>query len=174
MNKRVLSVFLLTMFIIGCTTFPRDDIEVAVDADPKANFSGYKTYAWLGSVGIVNDPQGKWEPPQFDADAEIVFQIDQALRKQGATEVDSNPDLLVAYALGLDMAALQVKQNPQTELKSLENVPQTGLVVLLIDPDTGFVIWAGVATAEFKNLAPEVAKQRVQYAVQEMFKHYPE
>ena len=173
MNKRILLGLVLTVFFAGCTTFPKDDIRVAAEADPKANFSGYKTYAWLGSVGIVNDPQGHWEPPKFDADAEIVFQIDQALRKRGVTQVNNNPDLLVAYTLGLNMAALKVKQNPQSKLKTLENVPQTGMVVLLIDPDTGFVIWAGVATAEFKNLAPEVAKQRLYYAVNQMFKQLP-
>jgi hypothetical protein len=66
-------------------------------------------------------------------------------------EVNNNSDILVAYALGLDMAALKLKQNPQTKLKTMENVPQTGLVVLLIDPDTGILIWAGVATAELRS-----------------------
>lgn len=166
-------ILILAASLIGCSTFPKDDIKVGVEADPKARFSGYKSYAWLASVGIVNDPQGHWEPPKFDADAEITFQIDQALRKRGVTEVNNNPDLLVVYTLGLNMAALKVKQNPETKLKTLENVPQTGLVVLLIDADSGFVIWAGVAAGEYKNLAPDVAKQRLHYAVSEMFKQLP-
>ena len=87
-------------------------------------------------------------------------------------ESADQPDMVVAYALGLDMAALKVKQNPHTKLESLENVPQAALVVMLIDPETGFIIWAAVATAEFKNLEPEVAKQRLQYAVNEMFRQF--
>jgi hypothetical protein len=173
MKKIVITVFILAGFMTGCNTIPKDDIEIETERDPKANFSGYKTYAWLGAVGIVNDPQGYWEPPQFDADAEIVFLVNKALRKRGMSEVNDNPDMLMAYALGLDMAALKIKQNPETKLSTLENVPQTALVVTLIDPETEFVTWAAVATAEFKDLEPEAAKKRLNYAVKTMFKKLP-
>lgn len=174
MKKFILSVFVLIAFVIsGCASVPKDDIQVDAEADPKVNFSGYKTYAWLGSVGIVNDPEGSWEPPQFDADAEIVFLVNEALRKRGMSEANNNPDMLVGYALGLDMAGLKVKENPETKISTLENVPQTALVVTLIDPETEFVTWASVATADFKNLDPETAKQRLQYAVNKMFKDLP-
>jgi hypothetical protein len=89
------------------------------------------------------------------------------------SEVNDNPDMLVAYVLGLDMAALQIKQNPETQMSTLENVPQTALVITLIDPETEFVTWAGVATAEFKDLEPEAAKKRLKYAVTSMFKKLP-
>jgi hypothetical protein len=168
----IASLFVL-VFLGGCSTFPKDDIRVQSDADPKANFSGYKTYAWLGTIGIVKDPEGLWEPPQFDADAEIVFKINSALRKRGFTEVDSNPDLLVGYALGLNMKSLKIKHDPKTELTTLENVPQTALVVMLIDPETRFAIWASVAQADYRNLKPEIAKQRIDYAVSQMFKGLP-
>jgi pyruvate/2-oxoacid:ferredoxin oxidoreductase alpha subunit len=61
------------MLVAGCATVPTRDIKVDAQADPKANFSGYKTYDWLGAAAIVNDAYGRWEPSQFDADAEIVF-----------------------------------------------------------------------------------------------------
>lgn len=173
MNKRILSAIVLVTFIAGCSTFPKDDIQIQSEADPKVNFSGYKTYAWLGAVGIINDPQGQWEPPKFDADAEITFQINNALQKRGMTKDNLNPDMLVAYALGIDMDALQVKQDPETDFETLENVPQAGLIVLLIDPETEFVTWVSVAIAEYKNLEPEVAKLRIKYAVSEMFKGLP-
>lgn len=173
MKNRILLIFVMVGFIAGCASFPKDDIQVETEADPKVNFSGYKTYAWLGSVGIVNDPEGHWEPPQFDADAEIVFLIDSALRKRGISEVSDNPDMLVAYVLGADMDALKVKQNPETKITSLENVPQTGLIVVLIDPETEFATWVGIATGEIKNLEPDVAKKRLEYAVNSMFKGLP-
>lgn len=89
------------------------------------------------------------------------------------SEVSNNPDLLVAYALGVDMDALELKTDPETKLESLENVPQTGLVVMLIDADTGFVNWVSVATGEMKNLEPEIQKKRLEYVVDAMFKELP-
>ena len=173
MKKSILSVLVLIGLISGCVTVPTDDIKVETEADSKVNFSGYKTYAWVGSVGIISDEQGHWEPPAFDADAEIAFLIDGALRKRGMAEVSSQPDMLVAYAMGVDMDALKVKQNPETKLSSLENVPKTGLVVVLVDPETGFVTWIGIATGELKNLDSETAKKRLEYVINTMFKGIP-
>ena len=173
MKTTIFTFVVLVTFLVGCASFPTDDIQVETAADPKVNFSGYKTYAWLGSVGIVNDPQGHWEPPQFDADAEIVFLINEALRKRGMSESNNNPNMLVVYGIGLDMAALELKQNPESKVTTLENVPQTGLIVALIDPETGFVTWAGVAAAEYKNLDPETQKKRLEYVVKTMFKGLP-
>ncbi|WP_455203831.1 DUF4136 domain-containing protein [Kaarinaea lacus] len=173
MKKNILAVLVMVGFIAGCASFPKDDIQVETEADPKVNFSGYKTYAWLGSIGIVKDPEGLWEPPQFDADAEIVFLIDSALRKRGITEVSENPDMLVAYAIGVEMDALKLKHNPETKITSLENVPQTGLIVVLIDPETEFATWVGIATGEIKNLDADTAKKRLKYVVDSMFKGMP-
>ena len=93
MKKATLFFFagVLTL-IAGCMTVPTKDIKVDAQADPKANFSGYKSYAWLGSAAIVNDAFGQWEPPNFDADAEIKYLIDRELRKRGMSEDSANPD----------------------------------------------------------------------------------
>lgn len=174
MKKLIMATMVVAyIFLSGCTTFPKNDINVAAQADPKANFSGYKSYAWLGSAGILNDPEGMWEPPQFDADSEIKFLIDRELRKRGMSENSNTPDLIVAYALGVDMAALKVKEDPQTKLSTLENVPQGALLLVLVDADSGFVIWASTASAEIKNLDPETTKKRLDYAITQMFKQLP-
>lgn len=173
MKKIILLVLLMITYLAGCSNVPVDDITIESEADSKVNFSGYKTYAWLGAAGILHDPQGQWEPPKFDADAEITFLIDKELRKRGMTEVNENPDMLVAYALGVDMAALKVKEDPSTNMHSLEQVPHGGLVVVLIDPETEFATWISIATAELKGLGPEVAKKRLDYAVTTMFKDLP-
>lgn len=173
MKKIVLAILVMAWFVTGCSTFPKDDISVESEANPKVNFSGYKTYAWLAAIGIVEDADGVWEPPKFDADGEIQFRVNEALRNKGMTEVSDNPDIFVAYALGVDMDALELKADPKTQLKSLENVPQTGLVVMLVDAESGFVTWVSVATGEMKNLEPEIQKKRLEYVVNTMFKDLP-
>ena len=173
MKNIILSILVLVGFMAGCATVPKDDIKVETEADPKVNFSGYKTYAWLGSIAVLNDPQGQWKQPKFDVDAELVFLINEALRKRGMSESNDNPDMLVAYVGGADMDALKVKENPDTKISTLENVPQTALIVTLIDPQTEVITWAGVATGEIKNLDADTAKKRLEYVINTMFKKLP-
>jgi hypothetical protein len=102
--KALFYVFTMSLlFLYGCATFPTGDIAIGAAADKKVNFSGYKSYDWFAGAGIVNDPEGKWEPPGFDADAQIRFLINRELRKRGVTETADKPDFLVAYVLGIDM-----------------------------------------------------------------------
>jgi hypothetical protein len=119
----------------------------------------------------VYDPEGQWEPPQFDADAEIKFLIDRELRAHGMAESSSNPDLIVAFAAGIDMATMEIKTDPESKLETLENVPKGALSVILIDAKTGLAIWGGIATGEVQqNPDQNVTKQRLDYAVTSMFK----
>ncbi|MDJ0832919.1 MAG: DUF4136 domain-containing protein [Gammaproteobacteria bacterium] len=172
MNK---SIFLFTIGLVisACTLTPKDDIQVTSDIDPKINFSGYKTYEWLGSLGMFNDPAGKWKAVDFDMDSEIAILIDRELGKRGIEESMADADLLVMYLAGIDMEALQAKTDPQTQLKTIQNVPQGGLVIALIDARSGFVIWVGTATAQIRNLPSEQVQQRLDYAVTQMIKQIP-
>ena len=174
MNKNLFAIFGILLLVAGCASSVTKDIMVDADIDPKANLKGYSTYTWLGSAAIVYDPEGKWEPPQFDADAEIKFLIDRELRKHGMTESSANPDLIVAFAAGIDMATMEIKIDPESKLETLENVPMGALTVILIDASTGMAIWGGIATAEIQhNPEQDVIKKRLDYAVSSMFKQLP-
>ena len=172
-NNKILC-FILSLFIAGCVSVPTTDIEVDAEADSKADFSGYKTYTWLGSAAIVNDSMGQWEPPPLDADAEIKYLLNRELRDRGMLESSTAPDLFVAFAAGIDMDALELKLNPETEMKMLKNVPQGELVVILIDSKSGFVVWVGIASADImKNTDATTVKTRLNYAVTQMMKKLP-
>jgi uncharacterized protein YceK len=173
-RKNLWVLLVIFIFLAGCATVPTKDIQVDAQADPRANFSGYKTYAWLGAAAIVNDPYGQWEPPAFDADAEIEFLINRELRKRGMSENTTDPDLVVAYAAGIDMEALGLRVDPGTEMELVDNMPQGGLLVVLIDSQSGFVVWAGVATAEIQESPdPKTVKARLDYAVTRLFGKLP-
>ena len=170
----LLTAICFSLLMNGCAVTPTDDIKVDAEADPKVKFAGYKTYAWLGSAGILKDPEGKWKQPDFDVDAEIRFLIDRELRKRGLSETDSKPDMLVAYAMGVNMAALKVKENPETKKKFLENVPKGALLIILSDPETEYVMWLGRAAADvLKNPDVATTKARLDYAVTQMLKKIP-
>jgi hypothetical protein len=162
------------LFMTACTTAPTKDIKIEAEADPKASFSGFKTFAWLASAQILFDPEGQWEPRNVDIDAEVRLIINSELRKRGIAEVSSSPDMLVAYAAGVDMTTLGLKQNPETQQKLLENVPKAALVVALIDADSGYVIWLGEAVGEVQEQADEATvRARIEYAIREMFRLLP-
>ena len=174
MKNPLLTGFALALLLAGCATTPTQDIQVDAEADPKANFAGYKSYAWLGSAAILQDTAGKWEPPDFDADAEIKFLIDRELRKRGMVENSADPDMIVGFAAGIDMDNLRVKVDPKTNIRHLENVPKGALVVVLVDSDTGYVIWMGTATGDVQQQPnQEMVRKRLDYAVTQMVKKLP-
>ncbi|MEN8762154.1 MAG: DUF4136 domain-containing protein [Thiogranum sp.] len=177
MNKTrsiIVAVF-IGLFISACaSTTLTKDIDVDVQSAPGIKINNYKTYAWIATAQILNDPQGQWEPRDFDADAEIQFLIDRELRKRGVTQVDLNPDMLIAYIAGVDMGALELKQDPQQDMEVLRNNPKGALAVLFISPVNGKAFWAGVATANVEGKrSSEDTKQRLDYAVSEMFRKLP-
>ena len=166
-------VILFGIIVAACASFPKDDIDIAAEADPAVDFSDYKTYAWLGSAAVLNDPEGKWEPPSFDMDSLITALIDKELTANGLQEVDSNPDLLVAYAIGADFEKMKMQEDKVTNVEILQNVPQSALVVTLMDAYTEEVAWAAVAVGEVQKKGEDVMKKRINYTISEMFKQYP-
>jgi hypothetical protein len=163
-----------TVFLIACTTVPTQDIQVDAEADPKASFSAYKTYAWLASAQILYDPEGQWEPRNVDIDAEVQSIINSELQKRGIAEVSTSPDMLVAYAAGVDMTSLGLKENPETKEKLLENIPGAALIVAFIDAETGYVIWLGEAVGEVQQDADATTvRARIEYAIREMLRLLP-
>lgn len=171
-----LTILLLTVYIVllsGCAVFNKDvqDIEVDAVTDPKVDINGYKTYAWLGAANILNDPTQKWQPPKMDVTGDIKYLIDRELRKKGINSATSHPDLAVAFFVGVDMEAIELKDDPSTEGDVLENIPQGALVIALIDVQTEYVVWVGVAKAEIvEGASSELIRKRLDYAVSNIFK----
>lgn len=172
-----LPLFLAPLFLApllltsACSTSLTRDIEVEVLAEPEAVMSPYKTYAWLAGAQVVFDPDGLWEPPDTDIDADVRFIINRELRKKGIYENSAKPDIYVAYAAGIDMEALQLSENPDSGKKLLTAIPKAALVVALVDAGTGYLVWLGQAVGNAQQ-APDAktTRKRIEYAVVEMFK----
>jgi hypothetical protein len=170
--KKFSTLLLVVMMALltACSNIKTQDIVVEVETDPKANMSGYQTYAWLGSAAFLNDPSKKWQPPELDVAGDIKYLIDRELRKQNINTSADNPDLAVAFFIGVDMDAMELKDDPNTEGNVLENVPQGALVVALVDVETGYVVWLGQAKADLsENASSELVRARLDYAVTQMF-----
>ncbi len=167
-----LFLLLSALLIVSCATLT-NDIEVKTHVSPNTNFSAYKSYAWAGSAQIVFDPIGQWEQPTLNTDEEVKFDVNRELRSKGLFEVSSNPDLLVTFAAGVDMTALELQENPNTKKPVLTNVPKAALVIALIDAHTGYTVWLGYAEGEVqKQQTIENIRKRIDYAVSGIFKAY--
>ncbi|VAW61459.1 hypothetical protein MNBD_GAMMA08-1744 [hydrothermal vent metagenome] len=167
--------FLLTLSACSMmgTSASTSDITFKTDVDPKANFKGYKTYAWIGSASILNDPDNQWKAPGFDSNAEIKFLIDKNLRDKNMSEAVQNPDTLIGYALGINMTNLDYKENTDKTFKTLEAAPKGALVIIMVDAKTGVVIWASAAKADIQGNTGEAAKSRLAFAVKSMLSSLP-
>ena len=160
--------------LVGCASPVTSDIKIETEINPKVDFAAFKTYSWIGTAAIVNDPEGRWEPPAFDADAEITFLINRELRARGMVETRINPDMLVFYGAGIDMESVEIKIDPATDLEQLVNVPKGALTVILIDGESELAIWGGAAAAEVKqDPDPEVIRKRLAFAIEKMFARLP-
>ena len=174
MKMRKMLTFLAIAALAACSSATKD-IEVDAMADASVDFSTYQTYGWVAASAIVSDAYAQWEAPGFDPVAEIKTQVDAALQKRGMTEVFVDPDDLVAFSVGLDMDALGVKLDPDTDTQMLANIPQGGLALLMADSQTGYLSWIGVATGDVQdNPDDQTVKKRLEYAVSELIKRLPQ
>ena len=156
------------------TTSPQyADIEIEASADSKFNFEAYKTYAWAAAVAAVNDPDGTWTEPELDLAAEIVFLTNREMRDRDMSEVAESPDILLMYAVGVDMKSLDVVATSEDGTEELQEVPKGAVAILMIDPASRRVMWVGSATANLaEDPTMEESKQRLDYAISKIFDEY--
>ena len=84
----------------------------------------------------------------------------------------ANPDFLVTYIFGADMDAVKSKLDDEGK-EILNNVPQAALIAMCMDAKTLKVIWASSAEADIKkDSSDEESKERIEYAVEEMFSDF--
>jgi len=97
--------------------------------------------------------------------------VDYSKYTRNINQVDKDPDLLVAFAAGIDTTALELKEKPGSETKVLQNTPKAALVIALIDADTGYLVWMGYAVGDAQEQQTiENIRIRIDYAVREILK----
>jgi len=169
---RYFFTLLSVLLIASCATLT-NDIEVKTQSNPDIDLSSYKSYAWAGSTQIVFDPIGQWEQPTLDTDEEVKFNINRELRNRGFLEVQTDPDLLVVFAAGVDMTTLELKEDPNAKKQVLVNAPKAALIVALVDASTGYTVWLGFAEGRVqKQQTIENIQKRIDYAISRMFKSF--
>jgi len=171
----VSSVVLGAVLCLSCASTPTSDIRVHSAVDSKSNIAGYKSYAWDLSAGVIQDRTGMWVPKDMDTQAEVQFLIDKKLRDRGMTVVQESPDLIVSLLIAADVQEVEQMKNKHGDaVAGLDPVGKGALLVELLDSHTGKTIWLGAAEGDIRgSTSVEVGKQRLAYAVDQLFERLP-
>ena len=152
--------------------FSKDDIKVDSKVFVSYDYTG-KTYAWGGPAVSINDPSGKWNAPDFDFDRVITENINQELKKHDLIESKKEYDLIVSYGLDINMAAIRSKSFEGIEERLILNIPEGALTIVIANGLNKKVLWMGWANADYKKQSADIAKERIKYAVREVFNKFP-
>jgi hypothetical protein len=156
-------VILMIAGITGCVS--TSDIKTKTVKSVKADLDGYKTYQIVDGSGIVDDTKSA-NVKELNADMRQMMNTE--LANKGKTKVDANPDFYVAYAAGSDMEAVTMKLDAAGKVE-VKARPEAGILLVLIDAQTGKIIAISAADAEAKNLPLKDTKKRLKYAINKMF-----
>jgi hypothetical protein len=164
----------LTALVSACSSVSTSDIHVQSAADEKANLAGYKTFAWSTSDSLLLDRTGVWAEKDFDARKEIEFLVDKALRQRGLVVSQGEPDLWVDLSILAEIQSVEENKTKRREAVTFDPVGEGALVVELIDAETEKTVWIGGAKGDIRHSrTTDESKQRLAYAVDELFKKLP-
>ena len=172
-NLKTLFIACSLLLLTACS-MGNKDIKITADQEPGVIFSAYKSYDWLGAAGILNDPNNSWQSTGVDVSGDIKYLIDRELRKRNLFKTTGKPDLAVSFFIGVNMDNQDLKLDEETKIELKKTIPQAGLVVVLTEVKSGKVVWLGIATGNVQEQrTAELVRQRLDFAVTEMFKELP-
>jgi len=159
-------VLLGTMALAQSTTY---------DFDKAANFSRFKSYAWVRGTVLTDELNH----------ARVVNAVSAQLAAKGLTRVESiaNPDLLVAYHASFDRD-LQISGFASgfgpyrfaggSGVARTEKILTGTLAIDIVDARTRTIVWRGMASKEVDvNADPSSRERNINKVVARLFKNYP-
>ena len=94
-NLQYLSLFMLAM-IVGCAP----PMRVVADYDRSANFTQYRSFAWMEQAGTTDENRGFRRPfARKELDEHLINTVNNELIARGFVQASENraPDILLHY-----------------------------------------------------------------------------
>jgi Domain of unknown function (DUF4136) len=166
-------LFALAVGLLGSSASAQN---VSHDYDKSAEFSRFKTYAWVPGTNLKDEINHK----------RVVAAIDAQLTAKGFRKVEASahPDLLVAYHATFDKD-LRITGfssgwggyrfgGHRSGTATTDTIVTGTLVVDMVDAQSGSIVWRGVASKEIDPKAsPERREKNINKAAEKLFKSYP-
>jgi hypothetical protein len=151
-------------------------LEVSQKFEKRADFAGYKTYAWM--EGQSTSDMRISSSADVDLDGSIRDAVNKQMVEKGFAEVDENPDVLLKYHVGYRSTAYTTSfgmhYHEKVGWSETETVTDGQLTIDFVDSKTEMVVWRGTAWGAL-NVDPNqtIVNKNVNRAVGEIFKQYP-
>lgn len=158
-SNRIL--FVASLILLGVSFVSAQ--KVAVQTDPSADFTKYKTYSWQDGKALAPNPM---------MHQHIMDAVDAQLKAKGFTKASENADLVISYHVAVDQS---VEWNSMGGFRgwgatsgSIEKVYTGQLVVDIADVANKRYLWRGTGTDTVTNDVTKTQK-KVDKAVSKMF-----
>lgn len=149
---------------------------VTHDFDRAADFSKYRSYAWVRGTNLDDQLNH----------SRIVRAVDAQMVSKGLSSVDAgaNPDLLVAYHATFDKS-LEINGfssgwggyrfgGMRSGSARADEITVGTLIIDIVDADTKTIVWRGMATKDLDmNAKPGKRDKSINQATAKLFKNYP-
>jgi hypothetical protein len=161
------------LLALGCAPA----LTVTDDFDPDAEFDRIYTWYWLkdspAEKAVSEGPLGVRE-----FDALVKTNIEAELGKKGLTMVETNPDIEVAYHVGLagEYGGANWNEEYLAQVKDSEVYKSSGgvFIVDIVDARTNRLIWRGTGRGAVNvDPTPEMVKKNVERTVKKILDAYP-
>lgn len=174
--SRIAAVLALALFV-GCTAGP----DLRVNADPAADFAGYRTFGFVRPLGTDN-PSG---PTMLSA--RLSAATTRELEARGLRFVSNNPDLLVnffsGFQSGVQMTNMPVFVMPVAHYGAWtgyratfapgERITEGTLGVHLVDRRSNRLVWEGIARDRVTEAMTENPDETVNTLIETIFADFP-
>ena len=148
---------------------------VNYDYDRSADFSKFKTYAWVRGTELNDELNHK----------RVVRAIDAQLATKGLSRIEDarNADMVVAYHANFDQN-LQINGfssgfgGPRfgnvSGSATTQRILSGTLVIDMMDAGTKALVWRGIAEQDLnQGASPEKREKNITKAAEKIFKNYP-
>jgi hypothetical protein len=171
---KMIRLLLLASSVIGITACSGLSVSVNTTFEPGANFSRFKTFAWMPKDGGENAQQSIIAAAVGQL---IMDDVEKELVTRGyEKQTGGTPDFYLAYR-----AYVQEKEVPTVtpymcgarvcgQDVSYENIKQGTLILDVIQADSKQVVWRGTAVG---MTDPSKREELIALAVQQLLKSFP-
>jgi hypothetical protein len=184
---RLLPSFLLALAAGCASSWPVDKFEA-----PEANLSGRSSFAWQG--GEVSTPLAQDTGVLASVETQVRAAVSGELTRKGYVEAldSARADLLVSYqvagskrfVLADDKRIGAPSPNevltpggmplpPASELPREQSVSEGTVVVFVVDPATGKLVWRGLVAVEGRVASKEAAVRQIAEIARHIAQEFP-
>jgi len=164
----------LVVLTLGCS----GGVKVDQDFEPDTDYSVHKTWDWNADSATEALVAASQRPSVKEYDQYFKSIVAEQMTEKGYTRVETNPDVLISYKVGIIDAsgAVDWDMDYQDQMRNADVYKSHGGIVVFDfhDARTGRKIWHGTGTGSVNiDPTPDMVKAEVRNAVAKILKQYP-